>query len=195
MTSVEAQYIYRPYRKLAPETVTMPNDIIPQPRLFGHRGTDVILKVRTNAPVKSGAIEVEIQGVKKSFAAELPATEPQTLAFRIGLEKSGTFRFLFETTGGEKNVDRSPYLLEVLEDGTPFVDLIQPGKDLIAPANGTVLLAGIAIDDFGVTGLSLRLQMKAGRGSVLWPPCRMFPRRSSGSIMEGIPSPSNMRRC
>ncbi len=165
VTSVEAQYIYRPYRKLAPETVTMPNESIPQPRLFGHRGTDVVLKARTNSPIKSGSLELEVQGVKKTISAELPASEPLTLAFRIGLEKSGTFRIHFEAADGEKNVDRSPYPIEVLEDGAPFVDLIQPGKDLVAPANGTVLLTGVAMDDFGVTGLSLQLQMKAGAGS------------------------------
>ncbi len=177
VTKVEAKYIYRPYRKLAPETVTMPNETLPQPRLFGHRGTDVILKARTNAPIKSGSLELDIQGVKKILPAELPESEPQTLVFRFGLEKSGTFRILFDSPGGETNLDRSPYRLDVLEDGAPFVDLVTPGKDLVAPANGTVLLGGLALDDFGVTGLTLMLQRKVNDAAVPLAPIPYVPKR------------------
>lgn len=161
VTRVDATYTYRPYRKLGPETVSMPNELMQQPRLLGHRGTNVVLKARVNAPVKAGHLELDLQGVKKIIPAELPASEPLTMVFRLGLDKSGTFSILFDAEGGEKNVDRLPYPIDVLEDGAPFVDLVKPGKDLIAPANGTVLLAGIALDDFGVTGMTLKLQQAA----------------------------------
>jgi collagen type III alpha len=158
---LDATYTYRPYRKLAPETVSMPNEWIPHPRLLGHRGTEVVVKAHTNVPVKAGLLELDLHGVKKFVKAELPVNEPQTLVFRLGLEKSGTFRILFEAIDGEKNIDRTPYALDVMEDTAPHVELVMPGKDLIAPANGTVFLAGVAVDDFGITGLTLKLQLAA----------------------------------
>lgn len=162
----DATYQYRPYRKLDPETVSMPNEAMPQPRLLGHRGTDVVLRAHANAPVKSGRLELDLQGSKKILPAELPKSDPQTLVFRLGLEKSGTFRIHFETTDGEKNIDTSPYQIDVLEDAAPLVELVKPGTDLEAPANGTVLLAGLAQDDFGVVSLSLRLQLGGENAAV-----------------------------
>lgn len=164
VTRFEATYAYRPYRKLAPETVRMPNDWMPTPRIFGHRGTNVVLKARLNAPAKTGLLELDLHGVKKTLVGDVSTTEPQTLVFHFTLDKPGTFRVLFETPEGEKNHDRSPYILDVLEDGTPMVELVVPGKDLIAPANGTVLLAGVALDDFGVSGLTLQLALNAKSG-------------------------------
>jgi collagen type III alpha len=159
ITRFEATYTYRPYRKLAPETVTMPSEFMPQPRLLGHRGTQVLLKARANAPIKSGVLELDLRGEKKTIIAQLPASEPQTLVFPLDLDKSGTFRIFFESPDGERNLDRSPYAIDVMEDGVPLVELVKPGKDLTAPPNGTVLLAGIALDDFGVTALSLHMTL------------------------------------
>jgi hypothetical protein len=167
VTRFEATYHYRPYRKIAPVTVAMPSDETPQPQLFGHRGTDVVLKARTNAPVKAGILELDLQGTKIPIPAQLPASEPQTLVFRFTLDKSGTFRILFESPSGEPNLDRSPYAMDVLNDGAPLVVLTKPGKDLVAPANGTLLLDGVVIDDFGVTAVSLQMRRNVGQAGSL----------------------------
>jgi collagen type III alpha len=159
VTRLDATYVYLPYRRLAPETVSMPNEALPQPRLIGHRGTEVILKARTNVAPKSGSLELDIAGVKKSIPAEILASDPQALQFRVLLDKSGTFRILFQSKDGELNIDRSPHPIDVLEDVGPRVELVMPGKDLEAPANATVLLAGVAMDDFGVTALTLKSQL------------------------------------
>ena len=58
---------------------------------------------------------LEVGGVKKTLPAEIPASDPQTLVFRIGMEKSGMYRILFETNEGEKNVDRNAYAIDVLD--------------------------------------------------------------------------------
>src|SRR5262249_26132719 len=111
---------------------------------------------------KWGAMEIEVAGIKRTIPAEILASDPQTLIFRPTMEKSGIFRIVFETKEGEKNVDRAAYPIDVLEDTGPYVELVIPGKDLIAPSNGTILLAGVALDDFGVTGMTLKLQ-RAGK--------------------------------
>src|SRR5262249_1571814 len=122
------------------------------------------LKAHANVPPKWGAMEIEVAGVKKTIQAEIPASDPQTLVFRPTMEKSGTFRILFETKEGERNVDRTAYPIDGLEETGPYGDLSIPGKDLVAPPDGTVLLAGVALDDFGVTGMTLKLH-QAGKAN------------------------------
>lgn len=164
VTRFEATYQYRPYRKMADETITMPNELMPHPRLFGHRGTDVVLRARANTPVKAGSIELDIQGVKKVLPAELNPAEPDVLTFRLGLDRSGTFRIYFDSAENEKNLDRSPYTIDVVDDGVPMVELYKPGKDLAAPPTGTLLLEGAAADDFGVTGFTLKMTLSEKAG-------------------------------
>jgi hypothetical protein len=158
VTQFTVTYKYRPYRKVADETVIFPNETAHQPRIYAHRGTAVTLRIRANTPIKAGSLMLAVDGKLAGVKGEA-ADDPNALVFRLTLEKSGQFQVLFEAADGEKNLDQSAYDLHVLDDGAPTVEILVPGKDVTAPVGGTVLLGGVAFDDFGVTGLSLHLNV------------------------------------
>src|SRR5262249_48599171 len=150
---------YRPYRKAAPETVVFPNATSHVPSILGHRGTEVDLTIHANTAIAKGYLEFDAPGKHWLEPGVRVAEDPKALRFRFPLERSGTMRVEFEAAGGERNLDRDPYDVRVLDDDAPAVTLVEPGKDMAAPANGTLLLVGKAYDDFGVTGLTLKVQV------------------------------------
>lgn len=158
----EITYHYRPYRKLADDKVVFPNEQAVIPRIIDYRGTDVDLVVRTNRALRQGAIEVDQGGAKTELPGEILPSDPKAMRVRLKLEKRGSFQVLFTAQDGERNTDRSPYQIEVLDDQAPRVRLTKPGKDISLPANGTLELAGTATDDIGLTTLVLRLRVLEG---------------------------------
>lgn len=177
VSKFEATYTYRPYRKVRPETVVFPNEEFHQPRLMAHRGTRVALTIRANTPVKGGMLDIEQAGRRNQVLAQPAANDPAALSFEFTLEKSGTFRVLFDAADGTRNIDRNPYPIDVLEDGPPYVEIVKPGKDVEAPPNGTVLVDGLAIDDFGITELVLRLKALDGSGPRTLAPIPFVPKK------------------
>ena len=166
VSQFKVTYRYRPYRKARPETVTFPSATSHRPEIVGHRGTEIDLVIKANTAIAKGYVEIG----KNIYATGEPrGGDPSLLGFRFSLEKSGTFRVLFETPGGEKNIDRDAYEMEVLEDDAPHVKLIEPGKNMAAPADGSLLLVGKAYDDFGVTGLTLKVRVPGQKDLVSQP--------------------------
>ena len=161
-TKFEMTYHYRPYRKLPDEMVVFPNQHAVMPRILGHRGTEIDLVVHANREVKEARFEFTFEGKKTELAATVLADNPGAFRAKFPLEHSGGFRVLFTAADGEENSDRSPYLIEVLEDGKPNVFLEQPGQDVNLPANGTLPLVGKAIDDLGLKSMTLRVQVLEG---------------------------------
>ena len=161
-TRFEATYHYRPYRKLADDKVVFPNEQAVIPRIRDFRGTDVSLVVNTNRELRQARVELDFNGVKTDLQAEILPDDPKALRVRMVLDKRGTFRILFSSKEGEENTDRSPYLIDVLDDITPHVILTKPGKDVTLPANGSLQLAGSAQDDIGIKSLTLGLKVLEG---------------------------------
>lgn len=158
----EATYHYRPYRKLADETIVYPNEHAVFPELRGHRGTEVTLLVRTNQPVREGRLQLEFPDALKEVPGERIADDPKAFRCKFSLERSGQYRVLFRTQSEESNTDRDAYRIDVLDDLVPAVVLTKPAQDVSQPANGTLTVAGHAQDDFGVKALALRLRVLEG---------------------------------
>ena len=164
-------YRFREYRKARPETIMFPNAAARVPTFLGYRGTDVDLTIRANTAITKASLDFESAG-KRSWAVygEPIAGDPKSVRFRFPpLMVSGTVRIQFEAPGGERNLDREPYEVRVLADEAPGVTLIEPGKDMAAPANGTLLLVGKAYDEFGVTGLTLQVKVPGKKELVSQP--------------------------
>jgi collagen type III alpha len=163
-------YRFRDYRKAPPETVVFPNPTSRVPQILERRGTEVDLTIHANTAIAKGKIEFESAGkFEFHYPGEPIAADPKAMRFRFTLNKSGTIRIEFEAPGGERNLDREPYEVRVLDDGAPSVTLVEPGKDIAAPVNGTLLLVGKAFDDFGVTGLTLQLRVPGKKDLVSQP--------------------------
>jgi collagen type III alpha len=165
-------YHFREYRKARPETVVYPNMAAHVPTFLGHRGTDVDLVIRANTAIVTSTayLDFETAGKRNLVAKGEPlAGDPKSIRFRFTLVASGTVRVQFEAPGGERNLDREPYEVHVLDDKAPSVILVEPGKDMAAPANGTLLLVGKAYDEFGVTGLTLQVKVPGKKELVSQP--------------------------
>ena len=158
----DVRYRYRPYVRRDEERVKFPNETAVLPRIIGPRGTDIVLTVRANGPVREARIEIETDGKKKILPVETPADEPATMIARFKLDKSGSFRVLFQSEEGQPNLDRQPYQIEAVEDLPPSVTLTKPGEDVKLPANGTLPLEGNARDDWGIQSLSLQVRVVQG---------------------------------
>jgi collagen type III alpha len=160
VTGFDVKYHYRPYLHRADQVVHYPNEDAVAPHLRALRGTEVTVTAYANRPVRESSIEMDLGGVKKEITAEM--LQPDTMRFHFPLERNGTYRVLFTGVDRDSNTDRSPYRIEVLTDRVPLVSLTKPGKDVELPSNGTLALEGKAEDDFGITKMTLRMQVKDG---------------------------------
>jgi hypothetical protein len=151
-----ATYRYRPYTKKADRTRE-------RRKLEDLRGTEVLIRARTNRNVKEGRLDFEgDNGVGDLLRAEIDPKDPQVLNFRLVLDRAGKYRIRFTSTDNETYSDPLPHDVRVILDLAPQVRLVEPGKDVTLPANGHLELKGEATDDYGIASLKLRLNVIGG---------------------------------
>jgi hypothetical protein len=158
ITRFEVKYHYRPYlhRKDRNDTA---------PALADLRGTEVTLIARTNRNVKDGLLHFQVfegEQALQPIKAELLPNHPDALRFRLVLDRDALYRIRFTSMEGEESGESIQYPIRVYPDKAPQVVLTKPGEDITLPADGTLALEGSATDDFGLTDLTLRMQMKGG---------------------------------
>ncbi len=155
ITRFEVACHYRPYllRKDRRDT---------SPSLQDLRGTEVTLIARTNRNVKDGQVRFESEEPLKPITGEAVKGHPDALQFRFVLDKECLYRIRFTASDGESSGDSVAYPVRVIPDLAPQVELTKPGEDVTLPADGTLALEGQATDDFGLTGMTLRLRIKDG---------------------------------
>src|SRR5262249_49377743 len=122
-----------------------------------------------------------LDGQDKPIGAELLPEQPDALRFRFVLEKDGAYRIRFSSTEEEENSNPMPYRIRVLTDQRPQVELTNPGKNITLPANGVLRLEGLATDDIGLTGLTLRMRLK---GSIALQP-KPYREGKSFKLVDG----------
>jgi hypothetical protein len=152
LTGFDVTYHYRPY-------LGWHDRVSRDPNLQELRGTQVTLVAHTNRTVKDG--QLIITGDKQLPAEPVP-DDPQALRFRMVLEKDGVYRIWFTSADGERSAEPLPYTIKAVYDNAPQVELRKPGRDVDLPSNGVLHLEGSASDDFGITGLRLRMKPETG---------------------------------
>src|SRR5262249_30607902 len=165
VTSFEVTYHFRPYLRRPDTTTTDPN-------LQGLRGTQVTILARTNRNVKEG--QLLFDGKPQPIPAELVPDQPAVLRFPLTLEKDGTYRIRFKSVEGEENAEAIRYTIKVKQDQRPTVVITKP-KNTNLPADGVLSVEGHAEDDYGLTSLTLKMQVnkqelagKLYRGQEWW---------------------------
>jgi hypothetical protein len=162
ISEIKATYHFRPYLAAADQESVEPN-------LEALRGTEVHLAVRTNRKVREGKLEfvgeqkpdpkdqdkAAPRGRDKFLMAE--SVQNDTLHFRFVIDHDGGYRVWFVATEGEANTEPVIYRIKALHDRAPNVVLTVPGKDIEMPANSPLQLDGKVDDDFGITGMKLRM--------------------------------------
>ncbi len=156
ISEFKATYHYRPYTGKAAQTRT-------SRKLEDLRGTEVEINALTNRTIKDGRLEFDgDDGVGAVLRSEPVANDPQHLRFRIVLDRAGKYRIRFTSTDGEAYIDSTAHEIAVFPDHPPQVRLIEPGRDVVLPANGQLELKGEASDDFGIGSLTLQLHIVGG---------------------------------
>ncbi len=162
ITDFLATFRFRPYVARA--------DLVRREReLKELRGTEVLMRVRTNRALRDGRLEFESNrragGVNPpvtSAPGELDPNDPQTLLVRFVLDEDGKYRLCFTSTDGEAYSDAVSYPVTAIPDKPPTVELTKPGKDIRLPADALLQLEGKAGDDVGVKSLVLRMRVIGG---------------------------------
>lgn len=132
-----------------------------EPNLEAPRGTEVTLLVRTNRLVREGKIDyTSEQGTTPIAGEPVGKDDPQALRFKFTLDPSGIYRIWFTSIEDERNTDPIPYKIRTTIDQPPQVEVLKP-QDTKLPLNGVLRIEGRAVDDFGITGMTLRMQLNA----------------------------------
>ncbi|MCS6850628.1 MAG: hypothetical protein NZ700_05605 [Gemmataceae bacterium] len=152
VTDYEVTYHYRPYLRW--------RDVVTRdPNLEGLRGTAVTILARTNRQVAEGRLLIE--GRPPILAEKLP-DRPDSLLFRLVLDRDGQYVIRFTSKEGEENPEPLPYRIKVIRDAAPRVQITKPEQEISLPANGVLEVEGLAVDDVGLTKLQLRLRVEGG---------------------------------
>jgi hypothetical protein len=157
-----ATYHFRPYAARVDE-------VHRERELKALRGTEVLLRVRTNRALRDGRLEFEAngraEGVKPPIASvrgEVDLNDPHTFLVRLVLDENGSYRLSFTSTDNEVFRDATSYPVTAIPDDPPTVELTKPGMDIRLPADALLHLEGKARDDIGVQGLVLRMRVVGG---------------------------------
>src|SRR5262249_27700182 len=142
-------YHFRPY-------VPPAEEVRRDRELKALRGTEVLLRVRTNRTIREGRLEFE--GSTKTVQGQPAHDDPRTLLVRFVLDENGKYRLHFNSTDGEAYSDSNAYPVTAIPDEKPSVELTKPGQDIQLPVNGLLQLEGKASDDIGVQSVLLRMQ-------------------------------------
>ncbi|VTR96500.1 Uncharacterized protein OS=Singulisphaera acidiphila (strain ATCC BAA-1392 / DSM 18658 / VKM B-2454 / MOB10) GN=Sinac_6530 PE=4 SV=1 [Gemmata massiliana] len=150
-TEFQATYEYPAYLRRKTEPT---ND----PQLRAPRGTTVTLVGRTNRDVREGTMVVEPGGVRVTGTPV--ADKPDSLAFKLKLTESGSYKLSFNATTGEHSTDSFQSRILVEADKAPEIAINKPEEDEItAPTNGQIAIDGKVGDDFGIDTITLKMKI------------------------------------
>jgi hypothetical protein len=155
ITDFLATYHFRPY-------VARVDEIGRERDLKALRGTEILLRVRTNRALREGRLEFEGKDGTATIRGEVDPNDPHTLLVRFVLDTDGRYRLIFTSTDSEAYRDFDSYPVTAIPDRPPTVDLTKPGKDIRLPVDALLHLEGKAGDDIGVKSLVLRMRVVGG---------------------------------
>jgi hypothetical protein len=150
-----ATYHFRPYTARADE-------LHRERELKALRGTEIVLRLRTNRTLRGGRLEFEGKLGPRAVPGEVDVQEPHTLLVRYIIDEDGKYRLFFNSMEGEAYSDPSAYAVTAIADQPPAVELTKPGLDIRLPADALLQLEGKASDDIGVKALVLRMRVVGG---------------------------------
>jgi hypothetical protein len=155
ITDFLATYHFRPY-------VVRADELRRERDLKELRGTEVLLRVRTNRTLSKGWLEFEGKNGKSTVLGSLDPTEPHTVHVRYVLNEDGKYRLFFQPAEEESFGDADAFDVTAIPDAPPVVELTEPGKDIRLPADALLSVGGKAGDDIGVQSVRLRMRVIGG---------------------------------
>ena len=157
LSRVEATYHFRPYLGWLDELHFGRSTF----KMEAWRGTEILMEVRTNRPVKDAAVVLEFPDGSREerLVARTLADNPNAFQVKFPVDRSARYHLEYTTPEGERFYDLNPQEIVAKIDQPPqTADLTVPGRNTQLPCNGVLQVEGSATDDIGVKGLTLRMR-------------------------------------
>jgi hypothetical protein len=165
---IDVEYAYPPALGLKPRIEEDGGDI------YGPEGTQVTVRVHTDAPVTTGQM---VLGADRSLA--LTAESPTVLRGGLQITGDGSYRVALADADGMKSRGDTEYFIRILDDRPPEVHIVRPASDRRVTPLEEVEIAAEAQDDFGVSALELVYAVRGEAEKVV--PLGIAPRQTSVS--------------
>jgi hypothetical protein len=130
--------------------------------IYGPQGTNVTVKVHTDAPVTTGEM---LLGPDTSLG--LTAESPTVLRGSLQITGDGSYRVALADADGMKSQGDTEYFIRILDDRPPEVHVVRPASDRRVTRLEEVAIAAEAQDDFGVSALELVYAVRGGAEKVV----------------------------
>ncbi|HLX63652.1 MAG TPA: hypothetical protein VKX17_20445 [Planctomycetota bacterium] len=162
---IELAIVERPYLKSItahykyPDYAGLPDKSSAGGQLAGLEGTQVRLVFETSMPVSRAVFALD-----KSAPEEMgtPASSRQSFEHALMLREDGAYSVELYDAHGFRESRPERYEIRVTPDNPPEVELLAPGRDLVATRNFSVEVAFKARDDFGLKRVELFYQLNDG---------------------------------
>ena len=150
VTSIRLDYEFPRYSGLLPRAVDENSGDI-----TALRGTNVEVTITTSKPL--AAAELVLQSGERIL---MSARSPRSFASTIVVRDDDGYSVEMTDTDGLANPDPPRYSIVSIRDERPLVKIVQPGVDSEAPRGMVMPVAVSAIDDYGISALSLRYSLE-----------------------------------
>lgn len=153
---IDVEYAYPAALGLAPRSEEDSGDI------YGPEGTNVTLKIHTDAPVTTGQM---VFGADKDLG--LTPESPTVLSGTLQIRQNESYRVALADAEGMKSQGDTEYFIRILDDRPPEVHVVRPASDRRVTRLEEVEIAAEAQDDFGISALELVYAVRGGTEKVI----------------------------
>jgi hypothetical protein len=151
VAGIALDYRYPAYTGLPPRQEEDGGDIV------APAGSEVRLTVTPTVPAVEGALVLA-----GADTIALAISDDGTLAGALRIERSGSYRVALRGTTGALVTASPDYVIDVLVDGPPHVEVAKPGRDVGVTTIDEVFVGIEANDDYGVTRAELVYSVNGG---------------------------------
>ncbi len=155
---VELTYRYPAYTGLAPRTVQGSNGEVSAPA-----GTEVVVRTRSDRTVARAGLVLNGQAIS------LKVQGGRELAGSFVLKESGSYRFVFFSTGGRVVAEGPELSVQIEADAAPTVALLTPAQEIEVRSDERLTLKYEAQDDYGLSELNLVYQRRGAEKRIRLP--------------------------
>ncbi|MCK5597419.1 MAG: hypothetical protein KAJ04_08230, partial [Candidatus Eisenbacteria sp.] len=150
VTSIRLDYHFPRYSGLLPRTVDENNGDI-----TALRGTRVGVRITASKPLTRAALVLD--GGERIPMSQL---EPRSFEATIAVRGDGEYSIELADTDGLTNPAPPTYSIVAIRDERPLVRIVEPGEDREAPRGMMLPVVMSAVDDYGISALSLRYSLE-----------------------------------
>ncbi len=129
---------------------------IPESGIEGLAGTNVTIRAQSNRPLKSGTLNLELEGQSQTVAlSPVEGSESNLVQGTFTLTHDGQFSLSIADQEGTPSADSVDGVLKVVPDHAPVVRLLQPKPISLATPDVDLPIVVAAEDDYGISRVEL----------------------------------------